>query len=46
MNWDMLWGPKKYYYTGVKVSGAENTFEGHLIDGADTGIWNRRNLRK
>jgi hypothetical protein len=30
----------------VKVCGAENTFCGHLIDGADTGIWNKRNLRK
>ena len=35
-----------YIYTGVKVPGAEIRFQGHLIDGADTGIWNGRNLRK
>ena len=33
-------------YTGMKVPGAENTFSGHLVDGADTGKWKKRNLRK
>ena len=35
-----------FKYTGVKVPGSEVRFQGHLIDGADTGIWNGRNLRK
>ena len=29
-----------------KPRSTEVRFQGHLIDGADTGIWNGRNLRK
>ena len=36
----------KYIHNGVKIPGADYTFQADSIDGVDTGIWNNRNLRK